>query len=39
MVTLLTCVIGCFAYFWPVWTHDLLTHEQWLRRVWFDAWI
>jgi dolichyl-phosphate-mannose-protein mannosyltransferase len=39
IVVLLAAVITCFAFFWPIWTHELITHEQWLRRIWFDAWI
>jgi len=29
----------CFAFFLPVWTGELLTHEEWLRRIWFGSWI
>lgn len=28
-----------FAWFWPVWTHGLLTTAQWLQRIWFTEWI
>ena len=28
-----------FAWFWPVWTDQLITHEEWLRRMWFQRWI
>ena len=28
-----------FAYFWPIWTDQLITHSQWLERMWFDAWV
>ena len=28
-----------FAWFWPVWTNGLLTHEEWLDRIWFVRWI
>ena len=28
-----------FAYFWPVWTYDLLTTSEWLGRVWFARWV
>ncbi len=28
-----------FAWFWPVWTDQLLTHDEWLRRIWFTRWI
>lgn len=28
-----------FAWFWPIWTNQLLTHQEWLNRVWFTRWI
>ena len=28
-----------FAWFWPIYTHELLTTPQWLDRVWFRRWI
>jgi dolichyl-phosphate-mannose-protein mannosyltransferase len=28
-----------FAWFWPVWTDGLLTHGEWLDRIWFSRWI
>ena len=28
-----------FAWFWPIWTDQLLTHPEWLRRIWFTRWI
>jgi dolichyl-phosphate-mannose--protein O-mannosyl transferase len=28
-----------FAWFWPIWTDQLLTHSEWLDRIWFDRWI
>jgi dolichyl-phosphate-mannose--protein O-mannosyl transferase len=39
IVTLLAGVIVCFAFFWPLWTHDILPDREWSRRIWFDAWI
>jgi dolichyl-phosphate-mannose-protein mannosyltransferase len=32
-------VVLNFAWFWPVWTYQLLTSAQWLHRVWFRSWI
>ncbi|QIK74390.1 dolichyl-phosphate-mannose--protein mannosyltransferase [Nocardioides piscis] len=32
------CVLA-FAWFWPVWTDQLITHDEWLRRIWFTRWI
>ncbi len=37
-----TCVllaVVAFAWFWPLYTHQLLTHADWLRRMWFRSWI
>ncbi|MGB0099548.1 MAG: phospholipid carrier-dependent glycosyltransferase [Nocardioides sp.] len=28
-----------FAWFWPIWTNQLLTHTEWLGRIWFSRWI
>ena len=28
-----------FAYFWPIWTYELLTHREWQMRMWFRRWI
>ncbi|QYJ02779.1 phospholipid carrier-dependent glycosyltransferase [Nocardioides panacisoli] len=28
-----------FAWFWPIWTNGLLTHGEWLARIWFSRWI
>ena len=28
-----------FAWFWPVLNYDLLTHGEWLDRIWFSRWI
>ena len=32
-------VVLNFAWFWPVYTHQLLTTREWLDRIWFEAWI
>ena len=31
--------VVAYAFFWPIWTDELITHEEWLRRMWFKAWI
>ncbi len=28
-----------FAWFWPIYTNELLTRAEWLDRVWFMRWI
>ncbi|WP_307816523.1 dolichyl-phosphate-mannose--protein mannosyltransferase [Nocardioides limicola] len=37
--TFLVLVVINFAWFWPIWTNGLLTHSQWLERIWFRGWI
>jgi len=32
-------VLVNFAWFWPIYTNALLTHSQWLDRIWFSRWI
>jgi dolichyl-phosphate-mannose-protein mannosyltransferase len=28
-----------FAWFWPIWTDQLVTNRQWVERMWFKRWI
>ena len=28
-----------FAWFWPIFTDQLLTRSEWLERIWFQRWI
>jgi dolichyl-phosphate-mannose--protein O-mannosyl transferase len=28
-----------FAWFWPIYTDQLLTHHEWVNRMWFTHWI
>jgi dolichyl-phosphate-mannose-protein mannosyltransferase len=35
----LVLVVLNFAWFWPIYTDGLLTHAQWLDRIWFQRWI
>jgi dolichyl-phosphate-mannose-protein mannosyltransferase len=37
--TFLVLVVVNFAWFWPVYTDELLTTPEWLQRVWFERWI
>jgi dolichyl-phosphate-mannose-protein mannosyltransferase len=32
-------VLVNFAWFWPIYTDQLLTHAEWLQRIWFTRWI
>ncbi len=35
----LVLVLVNFAWFWPIWTDGLLTHDEWAARMWFERWI
>jgi dolichyl-phosphate-mannose-protein mannosyltransferase len=37
--TFFVLVLLNFAWFWPVYTDQLLTHREWLDRIWFSRWI
>lgn len=37
--TLLGLTVLAFAWFWPVWTDQLLTRQEWTQRMWFTRWI
>ena len=28
-----------FAWFWPIWTNELLTDSEWRDRIWLERWI
>ena len=32
-------VLITFAFFWPVWTAQVISYEQWRLRMWFPSWI
>lgn len=32
-------VLVNFAWFWPIYTNELLTKDEWLQRIWFSRWI
>jgi dolichyl-phosphate-mannose-protein mannosyltransferase len=32
-------VVVNFAWFWPVYTDELITTREWLQRIWFRSWI
>ena len=38
-VVYLVLVLLNFAWFWPIWTNQLLTHAEWTDRIWFTRWI
>ena len=35
----LVLALVTFAFFWPIWTDGLLTHDAWTARMWFRRWI
>ncbi len=35
----LLLVAVLFAWFWPVWTAEVIPYEDWLRRMWLRSWI
>lgn len=35
----LVVVVVLAAYFWPLWTAQVLPYESWRDRMWFDSWI
>jgi dolichyl-phosphate-mannose-protein mannosyltransferase len=37
--TFVVLVAVNFAWFWPVYTGELVTTREWLQRIWFRAWI
>ena len=37
--TFLVAAMLNFAWFWPVLNFDLLTHSEWLDRIWFSRWV
>ncbi|GGO83979.1 phospholipid carrier-dependent glycosyltransferase [Nocardioides phosphati] len=37
--TFVVLTIAAAAWFWPVWTGDLLTIREWQARMWFSRWI
>ena len=32
-------VVVNFIWFYPIFADQLLTHSQWLERIWFKRWI
>ena len=37
--SLVLLVVANFAWFYPIYTDQLLTNAQWLQRIWFKHWI
>ncbi len=32
-------VVIAFVFFWPIWTDQLITHSEWMQRMWLKDWI
>jgi len=28
-----------FAFFYPIYSDQLITHDQWTLRMWFSRWV
>ena len=39
VAALLVAVAAATAFFWPVWTAEVTTFEQWQWRMWLPSWI
>ncbi len=37
--SVLVLTLVAFAWFWPIWTDQLVTNQEWLQRMWFKRWI
>ncbi len=37
--SVLVLTVLAFAWFWPIWTDQLVTNSEWLQRMWFRRWI
>jgi dolichyl-phosphate-mannose-protein mannosyltransferase len=37
--TFVVLVVVNFAWFWPIYTNELMTTREWLQRIWFRGWI
>ncbi len=35
----LLLTLALFAFFWPVWTAQVIPYEAWRARMWFPSWI
>jgi len=37
--TVVVAAAVAFAWFWPIWTDQLVTRDEWASRMWFSNWI
>ena len=38
-LVVLVLAMLAFAWFWPIWTDQLITNAEWVQRMWFKRWI
>ena len=38
VASLLTLIVLVSAFFWPIWTGQVLDLEQWRYRMWLPSW-
>ncbi len=39
LLVVLALQLAAFAFFWPIWTDELISRAEWEQRMWFDAWV
>jgi dolichyl-phosphate-mannose--protein O-mannosyl transferase len=37
--TVVVLCVACFAFFWPIYTAQVIPYESWARRMWLPSWI
>nr|WP_179756253.1 phospholipid carrier-dependent glycosyltransferase [Kineococcus aurantiacus] len=37
--TVVVLCVACFAFFWPVYTAQVIPYESWSRRMWLPSWV
>ena len=38
-LTFVVLVVAVSAYFWPIWTGEQISYDQWQSRMWLNSWI
>jgi dolichyl-phosphate-mannose--protein O-mannosyl transferase len=39
LLIVLAVQLAAFAFFWPIWTDELISRAEWEQRMWFDSWV
>jgi dolichyl-phosphate-mannose-protein mannosyltransferase len=37
--SIVTLAVLAFAWFYPIWSNDLISHPDWVNRMWLPSWI